>query len=239
MLEINQIQLDCFKSIKNAFYEKTKFPEFNNWMQLSNNDIWLHIVVQVMVVGRSSPYEEFNNNERLKQEINYESLISIRNDSEIAKTINHVLRSVGTRYAQSDANKCLKTKALVHNFKFLTGYLGGPKEFLNTLSQLKEDKEHVQLVIDSLKFIKNKGARDLLMELGIVKDAIALDVRIRNIFAKLQINTPKNFSNSRIYDQVENDILSKICRPLDLTGVELDRILYQNYAAIMCERPDL
>jgi hypothetical protein len=107
------------------------------------------------------------------------------------------------------------------------------------LAQVKEDRARIQSVIDAFKFIKNKGARDLLMELGLVKDAIALDVRIKNIFGKLGISTPKTFSNLRIYDQVESDILTKICKPLNFTGVELDRILYQNYAAIMCEQPAL
>src|SRR5665648_104627 len=99
MLQLNQRQLDHFNMVKNSFYEKTSFPKSNNWVNFTNNDIWLRVVTQVMVVGSSSPYEKFFHNERLKQEINYESLLLIKNELEIGKKINQVLLSVGTRYA--------------------------------------------------------------------------------------------------------------------------------------------
>ena len=183
-------------------------------------------------VGSSKPHEKFIKDEELKQEVSYESLLKLQSDYDIATKINHVLRVVGTRYARANPNKCLKSQALVHNLRQVSKK-GGTVSFLNELSQFREDKERIQFVFNSFKFIKNKVARDLLMELGIIKDAIALDVRIRNIFDKLEILYPKKFSNAKVYDQVETDILFKVCKPLGINGVELDRMLYQNYNEIM------
>jgi hypothetical protein len=233
IIEINDGQLEIFRAIKNRFYSRTSFPKPNNWQQLSSNEIWFRIVAQVMVVGRSSPYDKFIRDEELKREISYESLSRIESDYELAKTINHVLWAVGTRYAQSDPNKCLKTQALLHNFRQISKEANGPVGFLNKLANFQEDRDRVQYVIDSFKFIKNKGARDLLMELGMVRDALALDVRMQNVLGKLGIEYPKDFSNPKVYDRVERDILLKVCKPLGISGMELDRILYQNYKEIM------
>ena len=60
------------------------------------------------------------------------------------------------------------------------------------------------------KYIKSKGARDFLMELGLVRNAIALDTCIQDIFEKTGIQFPKEFvSNPKICDKVERDILEK------------------------------
>ena len=105
---------------------------------------------------------------------------------------------------------------------------------MKELSRLSSDKHKIDYVIRSLKYIKNKGARDLLMELGLVRNAIAFDTRIKNVLHKIGIETPEHFeTSSKLYDKVENEIISKICVPLGISGVELDRMLYQNYEEIM------
>jgi hypothetical protein len=96
------------------------------------------------------------------------------------------------------------------------------------------DSFRIKTVMNTLMYIKNKGARDLLMELGLVRNAIGLDVRVQTILQKVGIKVPEGFQNNpRLYDDFENDILTKICAPLGITGVELDRMLYQNYDDIM------
>jgi len=68
------------------------------------------------------------------------------------------------------------------------------------------------------------------MELGLVRNAIALDVRVQNVLQKMGVETPTQIASSpRLYDEIENEILTKICRPLGILGVEFDRMLYQNY----------
>ena len=238
MLQINKKHLEKFRQIKQHFHSGTEVPEKNRWQSLTNNDIWLHIFAQVMVVGGSKPYEKFDKRADLKHKVAFDSLIEVEDDREVKKRVNQVLRTVGTRYASSDISKCRKTDALAHNLKMLKSFEGGPKGFLKELSRFSSDKQKIDYVMHSLKYIKNKGARDLLMELGLVRNAIAFDSRIKNVFHKIGVKTPERFETSfKLYDEVENAILSKICMPLGISGIELDRMLFQNYEEIMKMKP--
>ena len=88
--------------------------------------------------------------------------------------------------------------------------------------------------MSEIKYIKTKGARDFLMELGIVENAIAFDVRVQNVLQKIGINLPKKFTaNPTLYSKIENEILEKICMPLSISGVMFDRMIYQNYNQIL------
>lgn len=237
MLEIDKRHLKTFKKIKKLFYSKTKIPEEDNWKTWTNNDIWLHMVTQVMAVGGSKPAEKFEKDTKLKSKVAYEKLMQIKEKEERKKTINQVLCAVGTRFSSSEISKCKKTDALVHNFKILMNFKGGPKGLLKKLSDFRgpnADRRRIKYVMTIFTYIKSKGSRDYLMELGLVKDAIALDVRIQNIFNKTGIVIPKGFENNpKLYDEIENDILMKICKPIGISGIELDRILYQNYGDIV------
>jgi hypothetical protein len=35
------------------------------------------------------------------------------------------------------------------------------------------------------------------------------------------------------YDEIEQEILENICKPIGLSGIQFDRMLYQNYDEIM------
>jgi hypothetical protein len=51
---------------------------------------------------------------------------------------------------------------------------------------------------------------------------------------KFGINIPEGIkSNPKLYDKVEEELLSKVCKPLNLSGVEFDRMIYNNYNEIM------
>lgn len=237
MLDVTNEHLEKFEEIKKRFFSKTEFPKENNWKSWTNNDIWLHLITQVIVVGGSAPADKFNENGQLKNNVSYEKLDLIQNKEELKKIINQTLRAVGTRYASSDINKCRKTNALVHNFKIFRSFKNGPKCLLERLSEFQgsnSDKRKIKYLMKILYFIQNKSARDYLMELGLVKNAIALDVRLQNILEFTGVKIPKGFENNpKLYDEIENDILIKICEPLGLSGVQFDRILYQNYKEIM------
>ena len=178
MLEINEKHLEKFRRIKQHFYSGTEVPEKNKWQSLTSNDIWLHIFAQVMVVGGSEPYKKFDKRIDLKHKVAFDFLIEVEDEREVKKRVNQVLRAVGTRYASSDISKCRKTDALAYNLKMLRNFKGGPKGFLTELSRFPGDKQKIDYVMHSLKYIKNKGARDLLMELGLVRNAMAFDSRI-------------------------------------------------------------
>jgi len=237
MLEIKKEHLERFEEIKKQFFEKTEVPDESNWKSWTNDEIWLHIFEQVLVVGNSKPAERFNTNTALRNQVSYGVLARIKEEDELRKRINHVLRVVGARYASSDISKCRKTNALAHNLKVVKGFKEGPKGLLKRLSEFdgpRADKRKIRYLMKIFKYIQSKSARDFLMELGIVRDAIALDIRVQNIFAKIGVGIPKGFeANPQLYDEIEEDMLEKICKHLNVSGVQFDRMLYQNYKSIM------
>lgn len=170
------------------------------------------------------------------KKVSYEELLRIEDKEKIQKRINSVLRAVGTRFASSDISKCQKTESLAYDFGILKNTMGGPKCLLRRLSELDEPNAEKKRIKHMMKFkyIKNKGSRDFLMELGLVRNAIALDARIQAIFERIGIEFRKDcISNNKKYDEMEKDILEKICEPLNLLGVQFDRMLYQNEKEIM------
>jgi len=236
MLHITKEHLERFEQIKRLFYSKTKVPVENNWRSRTNNEIWLEIVAQVVVVGKSEPWDRLKENDELRNKIAYENLGQIQSQEELRSIINHVLLEVGARYASSDVSKSVKAKALAYNLNMLKRFEQGPKGFMMRLAEMKgldNDKIRIRYVMACFMYIKNKGARDLLMELGLVRNAIALDARIQAIFQKIGIQMPEISGDFRLYEEIENDILTKICKSLGLLGVEFDRMLYQNKKEIM------
>jgi hypothetical protein len=233
MLNITRDHLAKLELIKQKFLGKTCLPEPDKWKGLCNNQIWIKVIGQVMLVGSSLPEKKFS--DQLKQKVSYEQLLKIKDDeNQLKKVIHEVLRAVKTRYASASVEKCRKTKALVHNFKVLSEYKDGPKGFLEEISKLSTDKEKIKYVMSKFKYIKSKSARDFLMDLGLVRDAIALDVRMQNVLKKIGISIPEGIkSNPKLYDMVEEELLSKVCKPLNLSGVEFDKMIYNNYDEIM------
>lgn len=106
------------------------------------------------------------------------------------------------------------------------------------MEELIDDNKETQAIkiLKNMKGFKDKSCRDFLMEYGMVNNRIALDTRLHNILVKLNVGIPtleEIQRSSRFYNQVENDILQYICKPLGLLGIELDRMLYQNYNSII------
>jgi len=59
-------------------------------------------------------------------------------------------------------------------------------------------------------------------------------VRLQNVLKKIGINIPEGIkSNPKLYDMVEEELLSKVCKLLNLSGVEFDKMIYQNYKDVM------
>jgi len=233
MLNITNEHLAKLELIKQRYLGNTCLPEPDNWKSKSNNEIWLKVIEQVMLVGRSSPAEKFSKDLELQKKVSYEQLLKIKDDeNQLKKVIHEVLRAVKTRYASASIEKCRKTKALVHNFKVLSEYKDGPKGLLEEVSKFNTDKEKIKYIMSKFEYIKSKGARDFLMDLGLVRDAIALDARVRNVLEKIiGIKIPKDLLE-KMYDEVEEELLLKVCKPLNLSGIEFDRMIYQNYEEI-------
>lgn len=229
MKGITKEQLEMFTKIKDEFKLKMIVPEENNWKSLTDNDIWLLSISQIIVVGGSAPDDKFKEDKNLQKDVSYERLASIQSEEENRGIINQTLRKIGTLWCSPDIYKCRKTTAIYRNLIFFKKL--GPKAVLESLSE-HSDREKIDYLMKNLSYIKDKGARDYLMELGFIKDAIALDTRVLDILyhvygIKVTAKKPKD------YDEIEKEILENVCKPLGLSGVQFDRMLYQKHDEIM------
>ena len=237
-MDITKQHLKKFKGLIDKYQKDTLVPVKDNWQDKDNNELWLWLVGQVMVVGGVAGNDRFQSRQDLKKKLSYSSLSHFTDDNEMQLAINEVLREAGIRYASSDIDKCHKSKALVHNYKFISNYKGGFKGLIKHLTQFKGDNselDRVSFLTHDFKFLKNKSARDFLMSMGINTNTLALDIRIQNIFRHFDINFPTQAELARkpIYDKTEKEIIEKICKPLNIEPINFDRVLFQHYSKIV------
>lgn len=237
-MRISKEHLNKFKQIKTLCFKTTKFPKIDNWKRMTSNEIWLDLFAQIIVIGGAAAAQRFYDRTELQRLVSYRRLSSLEDMMQIKKAINHALRVVGSRYACKDVSRCKKTQALTHDLKILQAFKEGPRGLLKRVAEFSgpyATKRRIKYFMKIFKggSVQSKSARDFLMEHGLIKDAVAIDIRIQNILRKVGIRVPKGLQNSpKIYDYVEEEILNKICKPLRLTGMELDRMLFQNYDKI-------
>jgi thermostable 8-oxoguanine DNA glycosylase len=236
-LKISDRHVNRFQLIKKKFFRYTEIPKPDNWKKLNGNEIWLDLIGQVMVVGGADAADRFHDSPKLKRRVSFYRLKQFKNERDLKNEVNTVLREAGTRYASKSVSKCRKTRAIAHNFKVLAGYKNGAKGLLKRIKEFRgphATERRVRYLMKIFMYIKSKSARDFLMQKGMVTDAIALDIRIQNILKKTGINIPKGFeSRPALYDEIERILLSSLCEPLKMKGVEFDRMLFQNYDNII------
>jgi hypothetical protein len=229
--------IDRLRIIKHMYLSGTEVPDPDEWRRCTNNDIWLRFVYQVGVVGGSAPVDALAANKALRSMVSYARLKKMPSRTSRARAINTVLRIAGIRYASSEPEKCKKTQALARNFERLESFNGGPKGLLTRLYTFdgpQADLRRVKYMMKVFPYFKSKSARDFLMGVGLVTDAIALDVRLQKVLNSIGFRVPSAVASSaRLYDQVERELLTEVCPALRLTGVQLDRMIYQHYDQIM------
>lgn len=238
-MRISKEHIRKFKKIRDKYLRVTAIPEKNDWKGMQNNTIWQHLFVQVMVVGRASPADEFYEHPELRKRVSYEQLLAFNNEDRVRKRIHSVLKATGTRYVGPDIEKDKKAKALTRVFKRLRNFKGGPKALLRIVSQFggeNRDMRRIKYLMAVFRggcFIQSKGARDFLMGIGLVRNAIAIDIRVKTVLENAGITFPEGFEKKpAVYDRIEERILNKICKPLGLKGVQFDRMLFRNYEYI-------
>jgi hypothetical protein len=236
-MNVTKKNLADFKNVIDTYKKKTVFPKKDNWKELDNNDLWLRLVGQVNVVGGVDGNDRFLSRPDLVKQLKFNSLSKL-NDQELQVTINSVLRESGVRYVSKDLNKCKKSKALVHNYRFISSYKGGFKGLLTEINEYKgqnSEMERVMVLTKNFKFIKNKSARDFLMSLGVNNKTLAIDIRIQKIFSHFGLTLPDatELNKKSVYDAIEKEIIDKICIPLNIEPLKFDRILFQNYSKIV------
>jgi hypothetical protein len=139
------------------------------------------------------------------------------------------LVKIGTRYVSKKKGwkEDRKAKAAVCNFRALMK-AGGPKKFFKRVAALPTEQERIQFLSngETFQYYWKKGARDTLIELGLAKECMALDARILGLLEKVGVKL-KRGSLDREYERIEEELIEKVAKPLNISGARLDRVLFQ------------
>lgn len=228
---LKQKTIKKLQAIVKAYKDNIKLPKPGKWKTMSDSEIWLAIVGQVGVVGSSAPVEKMTKKLHDRKYL-YESLVSLK-PAQRRKELHRMLSSYGIRYVSKNADECRKTNALVKNMALVESY-GGPKKYLERVSRAADEHMRIATVIQDMAYIKNKGARDFLIGVGLIEDAIAFDVRITNVLVACGASLPDDVgSNKFAYLDLEAKLIEKVCKPCGVSGAVLDRVLYQKYSEIV------
>src|SRR5579862_1753265 len=143
--------------------------------------------------------------------------------------MHRVLKAIGTRYVGKNPRN-RKVDAALYNFKALL-HAGTPQEFFKRVAAEKGTEARARYLSENLQYYKKKGCRDILIEFQLARDCVALDQRIRNILEGIGAKIYGSIDQQ--YEQIERELLERVAKPNGLSGGELDRILFRNYADLM------
>jgi hypothetical protein len=191
----------------------------------SDGELWASVLGQIAVVGSAAPRESLKDWLNGGEDGWFHDLAAMASKKRL-KVIHHCLRSAGVRYASEDISKCKKTTAAAYNFEVLRSY-GGPKEYFSKVARVPVEAWRIAVVSDDLSYIKNKGARDLLIHLGLVQQAIAFDSRLISVLKHVGAQLPPDLAgNKSKYKALETELIKKVCEPCGISGGHFDRILF-------------
>ena len=198
-----------------------------SWKQRTPDQLWLRVLSQIVVAGNAAPGETLRHSPAVRERLAFSRLKKLPPRLR-RQRIHSVLHAIGTRYVGKKARN-RKVDAAVHNFKALVK-AGGPRRFFEKVAAEKGTPARAKYLSEKLHYYKKKGCRDILIELRLASDCMALDRRIRKIIEELGVKI--DGSIDRQYQQIEQELINKVAEP-SFTGGQLDRILFQNYGDII------
>ncbi|MBO9329612.1 hypothetical protein GHR37_10745 [Achromobacter xylosoxidans] len=201
---------------------------------MSEHQIWLRVVSQVVVVGRAAPAERLKD-EETQQALDYAALSSMPL-ARATKRIGKALARIGTRMvAKEQPEASPKVIALAKNLAFLRTYPDGPKGFIRDVALQPTSQERWRYVEKHLAYVKNKGARDFLTTgFGLVTDRIALDVRVMGVLRRIVPSFPAKVLPAD-YEKIERYLIENICLPLAIEPARLDQLLFRFQREIIAQ----
>lgn len=210
------------------FRDTVSVSPAGSWRQLSDAQLWAFVLRQIAVVGGARSGEQLQVELAPDLEHWYGALLSTPSRSR-SKAIHKRLRDAGVRYVTEDHNACKKSHAAAHNFDLLESF-GGPANYFSKIAAIPEDTWRIAVIGDEFRFIRNKGARDLLIWLGLAENAIALDSRVQAALTRMGMSLPPDLAaNKTKYKSLERELLEKVCVPCSISGAHLDRILFYRW----------
>jgi hypothetical protein len=197
------------------------------WHQRTGDELWRRVLSQIAVVGRAEPGHRVQHDPLIAEQVSINRLKKLSTEVRIAKHLHDVFVRIGVRFAGKSWQADRKARAAARNFLRLRD-AGGPKCFFSTISKEETEGARIQALRDKFEYYGMKGCRDILIELRLAKNCMALDVRIYGILDSVGVRV----SPDDVYRQVEIELVNKVARPLGLSGGQLDRILFNDYKAI-------
>lgn len=211
--------------VAKKFGPKAKVRRLGAWRSKADRYLWYCFLYQVMVPGGSDcvgRLEESGDHELLA----YQRLCRTTS-AEQQRVIHSLFRKHGVRWAGKRLDTCRKTRAVVYNLRMLRA-AGGPKAYLRSICKPGRQHSAVAQIACDFRYIKLKGSQDLAAELGLSKDAIALDVRVLGVLKAAGVKVPAGVqSNPTKYAKVCAALLQQVCVPAGIEGYRLDRAFYQ------------
>ncbi len=198
------------------------------WNRRKPDELWRTVLAQIAVPGNARAGYVIANSYEAKRQTALRRLKAFRTDRQRLHHLYWILRAVGSRYAGKSLKKDRQSKAALHNFHVLTTP-GGPKRFFGRISKLRTETERIEALRQELKGYGPKSARDTAIELGLAKDCLALDIRLKKLLEAVGAQI-KGISNRG----AEMALVRKLGRR-NLTGAQIDRILFQNYDKILAD----
>jgi len=111
------------------------------------------------------------------------------------------LRAIGTRHV-GKSSKNRKVDAALHNTN-ASANAGGPRQFFKKVAAEQSTELRIAFLSDALAYYKKKGCRDMLIELCLDTDCMALDQRTKKFwnvsaqkFQSLSMGTSKILKRS-------------------------------------------
>jgi hypothetical protein len=211
--------------IVERFRDEVQVPAQGSWESMTAGALWAKVLGQIAVVGSAASGRALN--EELGADVDawFARLSQAAGDAR-RREIHRRLRNAGVRYVTPDHLTCKKTGAALYDFDLLETY-DGPRRYFEHLASVPVEDWRISIVADEMAYIRNKGARDLLIELGLVRNAIAFDSRLKTVLTKVGAELPKDVATNRArYRSLEQELIAKVCVPAGITGGHLDRILF-------------
>ncbi len=207
----------------------------DGWRTLGDEGIWRSIVGQVAPIGSSRPWDKMKAS-WIGSGLEYAAILAVIDTGgteAVASLIQQRFSNAGVRYAGGGAAPSAKALACASNLVRIRA-LGGPTRFAEIIANIKEDRERIELTRALLAMVAEKGARDLLMGFGLLRNSIAFDARVMSVLREAKLtDEEKAPSNRATYAALEREIIAEIATPLNIEPVVVDRTLYQRTAEVI------
>jgi hypothetical protein len=210
-------------------------PALDRWSTMDDERLWRQVVSQVAVIGGVRPWDSLRD-AWTTVGISWADLARTHasaDDDAVAERFHVLFAKYGIRYVGDGQRPAKKAIACARNRRALLR-AGGPTAWVASVAAMPDELARIDRVARDLNQVGAKGARDLLMDYGLCRKTIALDVRVMNILRAAGLTDEEKAPPSRAaYEELEAEIVEQVARPLGFEPVAVDRVLFQRHDEIL------